>query len=145
LTALPLILAVTAAATPFPFADGPPWDAAYSDMGEALTAEGWEVRGDGETLFAFAGPLELTLRWDEDGFLASVTAVERWGDDEEAGRAFDARFSDLSAVYGEPLKTEGRYALWEVEGYDVVLETDHIFSSGGKVSVVMVRYLRDET
>jgi hypothetical protein len=145
LTALPLILAVTIAATPLPFADGPPWDATYSGMGEALTAAGWEVRGDGETLFAFSGPLELTLRWDDDGFLASVTAVERWGDEEEAGRAFDTRRSELSVTHGEPAEAKDGYARWEADGCDVVLEVDHIFGAGGKVPVVLVRYLRNET
>jgi len=139
LTALPLILV---AATSLPFADGPPWDATYSDMGEALVAAGWEVRGDGETLFAFSGPLELTLRWDEEGFMASVTVVERWGD---AGEGFAARLPELTAAYGEPTKTEDQYALWEAEGYDVVLEVDRIFSGGEKVSVVLIRYLRNET
>jgi len=144
LTALPIILAVTAAATPLPFSDGPPWDATYSAMGEALGAEGWEVRGDGETLFAFSGPLELTLRWDEDGFLATVTVVERWGDADEAGKAFTARMEAFSATCGEPTKTEDRYALWETAGCDVVLEVDYIFSGGEKVPVVLIRYLRYE-
>lgn len=142
MTALTFILV---AATSLPFVEGPPWDATYPDMGEALVAAGWEVRGDGETLFAFSGPLELTLRWDEDGFLASVTVVERWGDAEEAGLAFEARLGELAATYGEPLKTEDAYALWETAGCDVVLEVDDIFSAGEKVSVVLIRYLRNET
>jgi len=74
--------------------------------------------------------------------MASVTVVERWGD---AGEGFAARLPELTAAYGEPTKTEDQYALWEAEGYDVVLEVDRIFSGGEKVSVVLIRYLRNET
>jgi hypothetical protein len=142
LTALPIILAVTAAAAPLPFDAGPPWDATYSAMGEALTVEGWEVRGDGETMFASSGPRELTLRWDEEGFMAGVKLVERWGD---AGEGFAVRLDELTATYGEPTKTDENYALWEAAACDVVLEVDYIFSGGEKVSVVLIRYLRNET
>jgi hypothetical protein len=143
LNALTLILAVTTAATPLPFAFGPPWDATFTEMGEALTAEGWEVRGDGETLFAFSGPLELTFRWDEDGFMAGVTLVERRGEAEEAQETFADRLEALTAVYGEPSKVEDDYARWEAAGYDVVLEVDDFFSAGERVPAVLIRYLRN--
>ena len=143
MNALTLILAVTIAATPLPFAFVPPWNATFSEMGEALTAEGWEVRGDGETMFAFSGPRELTLRWDEDGFMAGVTLVERWGEAEEAQETFAVRRSELTEVYGEPSDAEDDYARWEAAGYDVVLKVDDFFSAGERVSAVLIRYLRN--
>ncbi|MCX7022208.1 MAG: hypothetical protein NTW26_08070 [bacterium] len=109
-------------------------------MGEALTAEGWEVRGDGETLFAFSGPLELSLRWDEDGFIAGVTLVERRGD---AGEGFAARRSELTAAYGEPSEAEDDYARWEAAGYDVVLEAFEFFAAGERQPAVRIGYLRN--
>jgi hypothetical protein len=144
LTSLPLILAAVTAATPLPFAGGPPWDATYTEMGEALTVAGWEVRGDGETLFACSGTLELTLRWDEDGFMTGVTFVERRADEADALETFTARRSALSVTYGEPLKTEDRYVFWEAAGYDVVLELDEIHSVEGRSPVVLIRYERHE-
>ncbi len=145
---LPLILiaAGSAAESALPFAGEPPWDATYDEVGVTFTTLGWEVWGDdGDTLFAASGPLELTFRWDEAGFMTGVTFIERWGDEADSLEAFTTWRDELSEGYGDPVELREGYALWTSEGCDVALELDEIYSVGGRSPVVFIRYKRNES